>query len=97
MKSSTIVCTLVVVMLAAWMAAYFSLVQPVLCGSSMKGFTGFTSVEYRIGGAYAKALFAPVHWIDRNVIRPGYWKWNLKGTAPSNEPPQSPAAPDRLW
>jgi hypothetical protein len=31
-------------------------------------------VEYRIGGATSKAMFKPIHDLDRRIVRPEFWK-----------------------
>jgi hypothetical protein len=33
--------------------------------------------DYQYGGVIAHAIFWPAHWLDRNLVRPEYWRGRM--------------------
>ena len=66
------------VVLAIYTAAYFGLLEgksylgPIATNPVTGANTYLIAPRYRTGG-YTTAFFAPIHALDRHVVRPDYW------------------------
>lgn len=57
--------------LVAYVAAYFALVD---FEYVRVGISPDIRTNYRIGDNFLEPLFAPMHELDRNLLRPYYWE-----------------------
>jgi hypothetical protein len=57
---------------SAYIAAYFCTVE--VCAGRINGRNYYNVPEYHLRGVDGTQFFYPMHFIDRNFIRPGLWE-----------------------
>ncbi len=65
-------------LMCAYVSNYLLILSPAIHITSTGGgfITGHREADYRSGGQFSRNVFAPIHYVDRQ-IRPAYWNyWN---------------------
>ena len=63
-------------LMCAYVSGYFKSLHPAIHITHTGGglVSGHRETDYRSDGPFVHVLFAPIHWVDRQV-RPDYWNY----------------------
>lgn len=69
-KSVVLPAALALVLLGAYVGAYYTMVVPDKLARPYFRARSYASFTER-----ARLFFTPIHWFDRHIIRREYWEW----------------------